>query len=287
MATYAEQFITKSLPACNEFFNAGSVIKVCNLINCANEPTVYTLNNSAAVAVNATTISLYVSPVPTGAAVDATGNLVTGVILQKGTVLYFSTTPLTPVVVVTDATITATTAGTAQPVAIEPAIAAIPAASTATTWGLVQINSPTDLPLNLNSNNVDRQDLTFGLQGSEVITSVSLQTQLSAIATKNDPGVWRSLLPASQDGSDVFCIIQRQGDIRAWGRVKVSNFQITGQIKEISRIQCQIMFQSPWTMTAFESLTSPVLQNTYRLVGQLSGLPGQLAPTPAPLPVAP
>lgn len=273
MATLAEQFVTKSLPACNEFYNAGSIIRVLSLFNCNQEPTVYSLNLAAAVALNATTISVFIDPVPTGVVVDGAAAATPGVYVQKGSVLYFGTIPVVPSETVL---VTATTSGAAQTIPIEPATAAIASGAIANTWGLVQINSPTDLPLNLNSNNVDRQDLTFGLQGSEVITSVSLQTQLSMIATKNDPGVWNTLLPAAQNGADVFCVIHRTGDVRAWGRVKVSNFQINGQIKEISRLQCQIMFQAPWTMISYESLTSPTLQNTYRLVGRLAGLPGQV-----------
>ncbi len=247
-----------------EFLNAGSLVRVAELTNCADEPTVYTLETSAAAAIGDDSISLFLDPAPAGVTAPS-------VLLTAGSKLYFGATFI-PVTIAEDIKITATTSATAQTVIVDELTQAVALGASANTWAMISVASPTDIPLNLNTNTVDRQDLTYGLQGSMVTTSVDLQSQLAFIATADDAAIWQVIYPYTQSGKDFFCYIARSGDLRAWGRCKGSNISFTGATKEISRGSVQLMFQSAWAAPSRPEYLSVSQKATYDTVARLAGV---------------
>lgn len=247
-----------------EMLNAGSLCRVAELINCANEPTVYTLELSAAALIGANSISVFIDPVPAGITTPS-------VYLSAGSKLYFGAT-FAAVTVAEDVTITATTSVAAQVVEVDTLIAGLASGDAAQTWGMFSVASATDIPLNLNTNTVDRQDLTNGLQGSMVTTSVDLQSQLAFIATPEDPAIWKVIYPYTQAGKDFFCLLERSGGIRAWGKCKGSNISIPGAIKEIARGSVQLMFQSSFAAPTLRQYQTVTQQATFDIVGRLAGV---------------
>lgn len=161
---------------------------------------------------------------------------------------------------------------TAQAVSVDPLLTALASGDTAQTWGMLSVASPTDIPLNLNTNTVDRQDLTYGLQGSMVTTSVDLQSQLAFIATPDDPAIWKVIHPYTQQGKDFFLFVERTGGLRAWGRCKGSNLSFQGAVKEITRGSVTLLLQSPFAFPTLRPYQSVTQQAAFDTVGRLAGV---------------
>ena len=262
--TYAEDFVP-AIETCEEIQNAGSLIKVANLFKCASEPTVYELTPAAAADAGDESIDLYISS-PTGTTPAPQ------VRLQKGTKLYFGVA-LTPVTVSADTLVTGTAAGSATTVPVDPLETAIAATDKARTWGLQMILSPTDIPVTDNDTTVDRSDLTYGLQGSQVKTGKEKSSQITTISRTDDRAFWEVIYPASQGAQNIFAHIIRTGGVHVWGVAKVMSLTQPGTIREIKRDQFNLMFQAPYAApTLRQYITDTALQNTFDTVMRLSGI---------------
>lgn len=283
VASYADVF-RPDFSSCNEIQNAGSIIKVSTLYNCLNEPPVYTLT-AAAATVGAASIQLTFTSVSPAIINNAAGTAVQPasyqVLLSKGTNLYFgSSAPYTVVTVAQDTvvagtagtTTTAAAAGSATTVPVNPLTSAL-SAGTTTTWGLLQLVSPTDIPITDQDQTVDRMDLSYGLQGSNVKTSIGKQSQVTSIAVPGDAAFWGVIFPGSQQAGSVFTHIARNGGVHAWGPAKIMNLSMPGAIKEIMRPAFQIDFQAPYASPTLRSfITDPNQQAAYDTVMRLSGM---------------
>ncbi len=255
--TYAEQFVP-SLTSCEEIQNAGSIIKVANLVNCASEPTVYTLTAGAGGAIGATTLTLSITA-PAGPPAPS-------VVLQKGSRLFFGTTFI-PVTVAADTTVTSTPVA----VPVDPLEAAV--SGTAFTWGLQMILSPTDLPINSTDQTVDRSDLTYSLQGSTVKTGKETSSQITVISRTDDRAFWEVIYPASQGTQSIFAHIIRTGGIRVWGRCHVVNLTQPGAIRELKRDSFGLNYQAPWAQpTLRQYITDTAQLAAFDAVMRLSGI---------------
>lgn len=265
--THAENFLP-DLESCGEIQNAGSILKVSNLINCSNEPVVYELTLAGGAAANAESISLFISA-PAAAPAPALPPKVT---VPKGSRLYFGAAFI-GVTVASDTTIDGTTAATAVGVPVDPLPSAITTADKARTWGLQMILSPTDLPLTDNDTTVDRSDLTYGLQGSTVKTGKEKSSQVTIISRTEDRAFWEIVYPASQSTNNIFVHIIRTGGMRTWGPAKVMSLTQPGAIREISRPQFTLSFQTPFASpTLRQYITDTKQQTTFDTVMRLSGV---------------
>ncbi len=246
-----------AISSCSEILNAGSALYVGKLVNCGDEPTVYTVEADTAIAINGTSASLAVTVPATLAQLR----------LRKGQRLVFGANSI---VIAEDALLT----NTASTVAIEPATAAVALNATATVWEMFKLLSPTALPIDTQSQAVNRTDLSFGLQGSEVKTKVSMTSQIEIIARPDDRAFWSVLFPASQNNDDVYAMIVRSGDnVHAFGRTKVMNLTMPGQIEEILRPSFSLNFQSPFAVTEPFSYLSTAKQTQLNAIRALVGLP--------------
>ncbi len=252
--SFAEKF-TPDMISCNEVYNAGSAIYVGDLVNCSDEPVVYTVKPTIAIAQGDDTASLQVTLPSTGR-----------VYLRKGAWLHFGANHI---IVAEDTLVTAT----ATIVEIEPAAAAIAITDTATTWGLQRILSPTNIPLQSDSTMVSRTDLSNGLQGSEVKTGTKLTSSVATITNPDDRAFWATVFPASQGTQSIFALIVRSGGRHAFGRAQVGTTSDDGNIEEISRISFDLSFQAPYANLGVYQHLSTVEQTNLNSVRKLAGLP--------------
>lgn len=255
--SYASLFVPSPI-ANKEVLTAGSRVLVAPLATvAADEPAITTLtvDTGSTLAVGSTTVPL-------------TTDSTTGTKLVAGTALYFDGT--NKVVVAADVTVA--TGAVATDVTVEPTTATLADAAIATTWGLLSILSPSDIPNVSSDTMVDRKDLTFGLQGSQVKVGTAFQPQIAAIVHPDDEAFYNLIYPASNGAESLFVHLVYNGGLHAFGPAKVSNLNIPGAINEIQRATFTLDFQAPYakpTKYQYLSVTEKAALNT---VCKLSGL---------------
>ena len=218
---------------CGSILTAGSCISVGSLPNCLKEAPVYTLTADAATAIGEEVIS-FTATVSTGGLEDA--------IAGDGKYIYINNNPYK---VVGNQPIVADGA-TSNQVTIEAAEAAITIGDSGTSWLLLDLVAPTDLPLNSNDTLVDTTNLKQGIQGSEQKTNIMLESQVQAILEADDPALG-IIHDATQVDVNATVVIARTGGIYAIGRAILCNLQYSGNVKEVVRPQFQVKFQPPYS----------------------------------------
>jgi hypothetical protein len=172
--------------------------------------------------------------------------------------------------VAVDATVA--TGATPTTVTVEPTTANLADGTTATTWGLLSLLSPSDIPNVSTDTMVDSKNLSFGLQGSQVKVGTAFQPQIAAIVNPNDEAFYRVIYPASNGAESIFVHLVYNGGLHAWGAAKVSNLSIPSPINEIQRMTFTLDFQAPYAKpTKWQYLTTP-LKTDFNDVMKLSGL---------------
>lgn len=262
--TIAQDFLDPVVN-CGSIYNAGSTLLVGKLVNCAEEPEVIEVTVATAVVIGDEEIDL-TFPAST-----------IEVVLRAGSRLYFGTSvdaAVNYVVFVNDVIIPSSATPTALTnIAIEPAETAIATTDTGFTWALVAVLSPSNLPINIGSNMTNRKDLTYGLQGSEVKTGITLTSQIQLIAQPEDRAYWDILLPAATGSQLVFALILRSGGQHAFGKAQVGETSNDGAIDEISRPQVNLAFQAPFSIpTLYQYLDADRKVSLNRL-RKYAGLP--------------
>jgi hypothetical protein len=255
--SYASRFVPSPI-ANNEILTAGSRVLFAPLATVASsEPAVTTLSvdTGSTLAIGTTTI-----PMTTSAG--------TGTPLKAGTALYFSGTNK----VVVAANVTVATGASPTNVTVEPTTATLADGATATTWNLVSLLSPSDIPNVSTDTMVDRKDLTFGLQGSQVKVGTAFQPQIAAIVNPNDEAFYQVIYPASNGAESIFVHLVYNGGLHAWGPAKVSNLNIPGPINEIQRMTFTLDFQAPYAKPTKWQYLSAGLKTDLNDVMKLSGL---------------
>jgi len=255
MPSLASQFVPAPI-ANKEILNAGNRILVAPLAsNSVDEPAQITITVHSATNVNATTVPLKTSST-------------TGTFLPAGTALYFGGS--NKVVVANDVTIAP--GASATNVATEPITASLAADVTATTWALLSILSPTDIPNVSSDTMVDRKDLSYGLQSAQVKVATAFQPQIVVIVHPEDKAFYNIIYPASNGSESIFAHILYGGGLHAFGPAKVSNLNIPGTINEIQRATFTLDFQAPFAKpTKWTYLTTSEKANL-NTVCRLSGL---------------
>jgi hypothetical protein len=250
MSTIVSRLKSKQT-SCNEILNAGSIVLVGILEDCAKEPKIHTLTLGNAIAVGDVTASL-------------TSDQIDGTFLREGLVLYFGANS-----VVVTSSILITQAATT--VSIEPATAIIDTTVPAQTWALLKLLSPTNIPLNLESEMVDRTDLN-SMQGANVKTSINFKPQIQAIASLKDRALWEVIFKGAKTTLSAYANIVYSTTQNALGRVLISGYNADGGNKEIVRPQFTLEFQgedyevtSPWQ---YEPIANQaIINNAMKLSG--------------------
>lgn len=253
MATLASR-LPVDVQNCNEILNQGACIFVLALENCANEPTINTLTvDTTPVAIGDESVSL-------------TTDNAEGTFLRAGTVLSFTSGSL---VVLNDTTISA---GAATAVEIEPALVAVAAAETATTFALLELISPENVPFNLEAKTVDRTDLK-SFQESMVKTNNKFAPQIQCIASPDDDALWQ-IFQGARSVQDVYAVIYYPSDQLVFGRALISGYNFDGGVGEIQRPQFTLEFQGKdYSITTNYGQAGASEQALMNEVASLAGLP--------------
>ncbi|MGL6342700.1 MAG: hypothetical protein ACRC80_26620 [Waterburya sp.] len=250
MPTTVYKHNTYKPEACNEILNAGTLVLVAPLVGCSNYPVTHTLTAGAG-AVAATTIAL-------------TSDQLLGTFLREGHVLHFGANTVT---VAADVTV----ANAVTNVLVEPLTTAIAAAAVAETWAMSKILSPTNVPLNIEAQTVDRTDLN-SFRGSMVKTLNNFKPQIQAIASLKDKALYDYIFDGANTTKDVFVNIVYTSNQIAIGRALVSGYNVDGNQAEIQRPQFTLEFQGadyeiykPWIFETSANKTN--VNNAMKLSG--------------------
>jgi hypothetical protein len=252
--SFASRFVPSPI-ANAEVLNAGSVLLVAPLASTAAvEPAIVTVTMEAQAASGATSISVV-------------HDKAIAVVLRAGEVLHFGSNRA---IVAVETSVP--TGATPTSVPVEALAAQIADAATATTWNLKRILAPSDIPNVSSDTMVDRKDLTYGLQGSQVKVGTAFAPQIAAIVHPEDDAFFELIYPASSGAQSIFAHIAYNGGLHAFGSAKVSNLSIPGAINEIQRATFTLDFQAPFAKpTKYEYLTSTE-KTSLNSVMRLSGL---------------
>ncbi|MGK7892348.1 MAG: hypothetical protein AB4372_01525 [Xenococcus sp. (in: cyanobacteria)] len=249
MTTHAEAFLSEFENE-NEILNAGTALFLAPVAVGKKEPSLATLTVGTAL---------------TGGEESVELSSDIEVILRKDTVLTFGSDE-----VVVAANTTVTTSSTTVP--IEAAPAAIAGGATATSWGLLKLLSPTNIPINIEAQDVDRTDLNNGLQGSMVKVKIEMNNQITAIGRKDDQALYDYAFGASTSTASLYALIASTDGVHAFGRVQVSGWTKDSNINEIARPQFTIKFQAPWAAAKPYKWLTTALQTELNLVRTKAGL---------------
>ena len=265
MVSLASSFVAP-IVNCNEVVGSGSCLLVSNIENCGDEPILYNITNTAAIAAAATTATLsVVSATQDGVAVTPAP---TSVVLREGSRLYF--TPTSFITIKNE-----TTVGTATVVDIEPATAAIASAGTALTWAMQLLDTVSDLPIDLASTTSDRKDLKSGLQGSTIKNRIDLTIALTYFASPLDKTQQEVMLKAALSTNNVYFVAVKSTGLIAFGKAQINGLSETGTT-EIVTYSTTLNAQSPWAVTfrTANPAVNPVAQLAdLNTVNRYSGLP--------------
>ncbi len=236
---------------CSSISNQGSILLVGKLNNCADEPDVLTITNTAAAAINDVSLTLS-SNATIGQGAPT---------LRKGSILHFGANKA----VVTADTVIAIAGTTAVPV--EKLTAAIAVNATAETWALLRVLAPQALPINEESSTTDTTDLTNGLQGSEVVTKLMLNPSVQVINRFEDKAVNDVIRKAAKVGGTIYTAFALSDTSHLFGRAVVSGFNVEFAQSDISKPTFNLLMQAPYfsyTMYKYESTANQLLINEAR-----------------------
>ena len=245
----------------NSIINAGSKLLVTELTTGytgKTGPLEYTLTQKAttAVSVGGATLTL-----------NITGG--TSVILRDGAVLSFTDNKTfvvngTQVVTGSDFALTIYPATTGNTLA---------GGETCVTWGLLALDSPSDLPLNETSTMEDRKDLSFGLQGSQNKVGTAFAPQITCFATPSDTAYWKYIKPANGSSNQVFAVIFRGDGLWAAGAALVTNLVENGAVNTQLKPTFTLDFQAPYALSTKYEFLDVAQKAEANLIMKKSGLP--------------
>lgn len=166
--------------------------------------------------------------------------------LRKGAVLHFGVSPLEDKVIVSAAD-QVVAVGTTT-IDIEPVTTGndLTGSETAITWGLLELQGTTDIPLPVGTTQVDAKDLKFGLQGRNVTVETILEPTINMNLISRDEAFYRYVYEQVSESDCIYALIFRQGGFHAFGAARIQNFDMPGAVNEIARPTFTMRFQSPW-----------------------------------------
>jgi hypothetical protein len=162
-------------------------------------------------------------------------------------------------------------------VPVEPLEVALPSNGDTTVvrnFGFYRLLAPINIPTSANSSKVNRTDLTYGLQGSQVKVKNEFSIQIQTHNRKDDKALWQVIFPASQASSVIYAMIVHPDGQLLYGTAIVSDWTKDNNIEEISRPQFTLDFQAPFSYTPPRSqITSAEQLQRYTRMIELAGLP--------------
>jgi hypothetical protein len=233
------------ISSCVNYPTAGSAGYVANILRCEDtEPGIWTINTDA-LALNATSVSLYIDPTP--ALVPAGAPAVPSLYLQKGKKLYFGAGPTYNVCTLAESVVlTATTTALAQSVKILPVPAtntAIAAKTGALAFEAIPILAMTQSGINDTPTNIDTTNQGGGTRFSQVYLGSELGSTIGFDMRRNDYAVNRVLQDAKETAKLIYFALVAPGGYYAFGPAFASRAGLTGANKDIRRGTYNIMFQ--------------------------------------------
>lgn len=257
-----------ALQSCEEILGEGRFL-VAPLDGCEKYPTIYTIESTAAVTANDTSVSLQLtSPTP--------GTLM----VRQGDVLSFelAATPGTyvEVTLAADATITDTAAVV---VATEAVPAAIAANDVACAFQRFEFIGLKNMPLDFQIGTEDVKVLSDGIQGKTTKTNVQPQMGVEFLLRLDDKGFW-----GDSDNDVVFqsalnnvrfygLSLRLNGEQFITGPVETTALSFQDQASQIQKATGTLVFQPTWyTGTIFQNMSTEQ-QDAYNAIRRLWSLP--------------
>lgn len=248
--SFAERF-APTPENCNQILNAGSFVYAAPNPCGQDEPTVATISVPTAGVIGDETISL-------------TSSITEGTTLRRNSLLHLTT----GIIVVTADTLVTT----ATSVPIEALTVAIPDTDTATTWGMLALLSPTNIPFNIEASEVNRTDLTYDLQGSMVKSKIEVNNQISTIGRKDDRALYDYFFGASYTDQRIYTIFEYSDDTHGFGQSEIVGWNRDGNIEEITRPQFTAKLQAPFGIAKPFKWETTENQAALNAMRQLAGL---------------
>jgi hypothetical protein len=248
------------LVSCDVVLGAGSLMLVAPLIGCTDEPVVHTVQNTAAIALNATSASLRVT-------VPATVGTVQ---LYKGKVLYFGTSRL----VIAEDVLLTTTAAIVQ---VEQVATAIASGLTADTFPLVPLLSVTEMPIAYNDTLQDSSDFRSGIQGAMTKTNYEISTQVGGRVRCDDNALNKVIFPGQKSNTKIY-VAYSIGDpsgcgTLAWGTALVSNYSETNTVKDFVKFSFNLLWQPETAVIKRRADMTTVQQAEFDTAIRFLGIP--------------
>ena len=226
---FSKKFVESKYPS-NVVQTEGSLVMVGNLSPGKNEPEDVKITIESNADAGDTTITISADK---------------DIKLQQGKILYFfGDNPVT-----LSETVTLKT-NINKDVKCEPLEYGLANGEFTKTWELFRVLSPQSLPLQSESDSVNRKDYSQGLQSQEVKTSINLNSDVEIINRYDDEAYWRFIHPAMKQSKMIFAAIITGSEI-AWGPVNISQLEDKNEIEDISRISVSFDFQFPYSRVGF------------------------------------
>jgi len=153
--------------------------RVVSITSVTGDPAEYVLTTSGSTASNATTITLTSAP--------------TGVVLEKGTILYFGAST------VTVSTTTTVTTSTSVPIYTYTGTTISTATASAPVWGLLTLPVSDISGWNQTINTVDAKTLGYGEQSQDERVSAMWDLSLSLILPPSNAAYYKHILPSADN----------------------------------------------------------------------------------------
>lgn len=272
MVSLAKRLGLTEVTNCTEIYNIGSKVFIGLLPDCASEPIDLVIETQ-------TSISLGLG----GAGSDDTVDLriqsgEDNYTLVEGRLLTFVEDSTLNTLTYTVASDTVINSSTFTSVSLLDAQALTfnaltdVAAKLSTIWNVTEVLSPTDIPLDVSSATVDRQDLKTS-QSKDTKTRLNLSSGITCIAKKTDDAIWKAVFVAANTLRNAYLVIAKSSGQIAFGRAILSDYTSNSPIDEIERPNFTAKFQGNdyRVLTSFQYLTN-FEQNIVNMVKVKVGL---------------
>jgi hypothetical protein len=167
-----------------------------------------------------------------------------------------------------------TVIGTATTVTIDPAVVAIAANATSETYAMLLVEKATDLPINVEAETSNTRVLADGLQITQNVTGLNLNTPVTFFSSPEDLSQFVVLQRAALTTSNIYIVITKTSGNLAYGSAKVLGVSYTGDFSD-EVATSTLNFQS-WAVahgTTDVRVNSAVQLAAINNIYRLSGLP--------------
>jgi hypothetical protein len=228
---------------CGDLVSSAKLFLV-RLRGCDREPSTFTVEFSAAVAIGNQTVSLELTaPVATPAL---------SLFLKRGTRLYRASGTAPYVEYVQLAEDVTLVEGVPQTgIAIEPALSVIAINSTAEILEVLPVTAARNVPVEYNVTTDNTKRTVDGLKGNMTVTGVAPTISTEIFYDLGDASVWAEgfVLDALQTGSEIYVIrYSSGGESFLAGACKISQFGETDEVDATAKLSVTLAFQNNYVL---------------------------------------